>query len=100
MKTNIMFEKVNAEIRKKVAKFWSQFTDNDLQKIIDGNSEAMADFIAKGGDRLCWLERNIMTPGELEELKQIEAELLVRKRSKGSSETETKIILEPNHEII
>ena len=87
MKPAKMREKVKAEIRENVDAFWKKFSDDDLQKIAAGDPVAMADFLTKGGDRLCWLERKIMTPDELQELKQIEAEIRDRERTKGNSET-------------
>jgi hypothetical protein len=79
MKDNVM-----ARIREKVDNFWNSFTDAEIAKIADGDHEAMADCLAKGGANIDWLHDKIRTPEEKRELEQVVSEIQERNRSKGS----------------
>jgi hypothetical protein len=80
---NNTIDQVEIEIKRMVSNFWLQFSDDDLHKITDGDPAAIADCVAKGGERVSWIAFKILMPEDLEKiLRGAEAEINKRKHSK------------------
>jgi hypothetical protein len=83
-------ERIKAEIRKRDTEFWEQFSDNELEALSQGNSDAMAKFDRMGGVEIFALKWAIMTPDELAELEQIAKELKLGEVSNDPQSTNSK----------